>query len=155
MSSNDLTEGQNLPEGQKSEPLIIAFACNWCTYAASDLAATARVPLPLNIRLIRVMCSGMVDPIYVLKAFEAGADGVLVAGCKYTDCHYIDGPVKCDAMVEKLRRVLHVLGLEDRFRREMISTSEGVIYARVIEEMVEQLKKLGPSPLKVKMEVKA
>jgi F420-non-reducing hydrogenase iron-sulfur subunit len=101
------------------------------------------------------MCSGMVDPVYVLKAFEGGADGVLVAGCKYTDCHYIDGPVKCDAMVEKLRRVLHVLGLEDRFRREMISTSEGVIYAQIIEEMVEQLKKLGPSPLKVKMEVKA
>jgi F420-non-reducing hydrogenase iron-sulfur subunit len=140
---------------EEFEPLIIGFACNWCTYAASDLAATARIPLPHNVRLIRVMCSGMVDPIYVLKAFEGGADGVLVAGCKYTDCHYIDGPVKCDAMVEKLRRVLHILGLEDRFRREMISTSEGVIYTRVIEEMVEHLKKLGPSPLKIKMEALA
>lgn len=138
------------------EPLIIAFGCNWCTYAASDLAATARVPLPHNVRLIRVMCSGMVDPEYVLKAFEGGADGVLVAGCKYTDCHYIDGPVKCDTMFARLKKMLHILGLADeRLRREMISTSEGIIYTRVIEEMVEQLKKLGPSPFKAKMEALA
>jgi F420-non-reducing hydrogenase iron-sulfur subunit len=91
----------------------------------------------------------MVNPEYVLRAFEEGADGVLVAGCRYTDCHYIDGPVKCDAMFDRIRKLIHVLGLEDsRLRREMISTSEGIIYARVIEEMVQNLKKLGPSPLK-------
>ncbi len=131
------------------EPLIIAFGCNYCTYAASDLAGTARVKYPHNVRLIRVMCSGMVDPEYIFRAFEGGADGVLVAGCRYTDCHYIDGPVKCDAMFDRIRKLIHVLGLEDsRLRREMISTSEGIIYARVIEEMVQNLKKLGPSPLK-------
>jgi len=129
------------------EPQIIAFCCNWCTYAAADLAGTSRVHYPPNVKIVRVMCSGMVNPIYVLKAFEGGADGVLVAGCHHSDCHYIDGPVKCDAMVDKLRKVLHVLGLEDeRLRREMISTSEGTVFARVVKEFVEQLKKLGLSP---------
>ena len=138
------------------EPQIVAFCCNWCTYAAADLAGTSRVHYPPNVKIVRVMCSGMVNPIYVLKAFEGGADGVLVAGCHLADCHYLDGPVKCDAMVDKLRKVLHVLGLEDeRFRREMVSASEGVIFARVIKEMVEQLKKVGPSPLKAKTEALA
>ena len=138
------------------EPQIIAFCCNWCTYAAADLAGTSRVHYPPNVKIVRVMCSGMVNPIYILKAFEGGADGVLVAGCHQTDCHYIDGPVKCDATVDKLRKVLHVLGLEDeRLRREMVATSEGVVFARIIKEMVEQLKKLGPSPFKVKMEALA
>ena len=131
------------------EPRIIAFACNWCTYAAADLAGTSRIHYPPNVRLIRVMCSGMVDPIYVLRAFEGGADGVLVAGCHYVDCHYLNGPIKCDAVLERLKKVVHTLGLEDeRLRREMISTSEGIIFARVIEEMVSQLKKLGPSPFR-------
>jgi F420-non-reducing hydrogenase iron-sulfur subunit len=135
------------------EPQIVAFCCNWCTYAAADLAGTSRVHYPPNVKIVRVMCSGMVNPIYVLKAFEGGADGVLVAGCHQSDCHYIEGPAKCDDMVDKLREVLHVLGLEDeRLRREMVAASEGVVFARIVKEMVEQLKKLGPSPLKVKME---
>jgi F420-non-reducing hydrogenase iron-sulfur subunit len=138
------------------EPQIVAFCCNWCTYAAADLAGTSRVHYPPNVRIIRVMCSGMVNPIYILKAFEGGADGVLVAGCHHSDCHYLDGPVKCDAAVDKLRKVLHVLGLEDeRFRRELVAASEGVVFARIIKEMVEQLKKIGPSPFKVKMEALA
>lgn len=130
------------------EPLIIAFGCHYCTYAASDSAATARIPLPHNVRLIRVICSGMVDPIYILRAFETGADGVLVAGCNYTDCHFITGATRCDEMSSKIKGVLRILGLEDRFRREMISTSEGILYTRVIEEMVNNLKELGPSPLR-------
>jgi len=131
------------------EPRIIAFACNWCTYAAADIAGTSRIHYPANVRIVRVMCSGMVDPIYVLKAFEMGADGVLVAGCHEMDCHYLNGPLKCDAMFEKLKRVVNMLGLEDeRLRREMISTSESPIFAQVIEEMVEQIKKLGPSHLR-------
>ena len=131
------------------EPRIIAFACNWCTYAAADLAGTSRIHYPANVRVIRVMCSGMVDPIYALRAFEGGADGVLIAGCHQVDCHYLNGPIKCDAMFERLREVVHTLGLEEeRLRREMISASEGVVFARVIEEMVDQLKKLGPSPFK-------
>ena len=136
------------------EPKIIAFACNWCTYAAADIAGTSRIHYPANVRIVRVMCSGMVDPIYVLKAFEMGADGVLVAGCHEIDCHYLNGPVKCDAMFEKLKRVVNTLGLEDeRLRREMISTSESPIFAQVIEEMVEQIKKLGPSPLRERVKV--
>jgi F420-non-reducing hydrogenase iron-sulfur subunit len=138
------------------EPQIVAFCCNWCTYAAADLAGTSRVHYPPNVRIVRVMCSSMVNPIYILKAFEGGADGVLVAGCHHSDCHYIDGPVKCDATVDKLRKVLHVLGLEDeRFRRELVAASEGVVFARIIKEMVEQLKKIGPSPFKVKTEALA
>ena len=129
------------------EPQIIAFACNWCTYAAADLAGTSRVQYPPNVYIVRVMCSGMINPDYVLRAFERGADGVIVSGCHYTDCHYIDGPVKCDAMFEKLKKLIHTLGLEDeRLRREMISTSEGTVFARVVEEFVGQLKRLGPSP---------
>jgi F420-non-reducing hydrogenase iron-sulfur subunit len=138
------------------EPQIVAFCCNWCTYAAADLAGTSRVHYPPNVRIVRVMCSGMVNPIYILKAFEGGADGVLVAGCHHSDCHYIDGPVKCDATVDNLRKVLHVLGLEDeRLRRELVAASEGVVFARIIKEMVEQLKKIGPSPFKVKTEALA
>jgi len=131
------------------EPRIIAFACNWCTYAAADLAGTSRIHYPHNVRIIRVMCSGMIDPIYALRAFEKGADGVLIAGCHYGDCHYLNGPLKCDAMFDKLKQVVHTLGLEDeRLRREMISTSEGIIFAQAIEEMVSQLKVLGPSPFR-------
>lgn len=138
------------------EPQIIAFCCNWCTYAAADLAGTSRVHYPANVKIVRVMCSGMVNPMYVFKAFEGGVDGVLVAGCHFVDCHYIDGPVKCDTMFARLKKMVHILGLEDeRLRREMISTSEGVIFARVVEEMVEQLKKLGPSPFKIKVETLA
>ena len=138
------------------EPQIIAFCCNWCTYAAADLAGTSRVQYPTNVYIVRVMCSGMVSPEYVLRAFEKGADGVIVSGCKYTDCHYIDGPVKCDTMFAKLQRLVHILGLEDeRLKREMISTSEGTVFARVVKEFVEQLKKLGPSPFKAKTEAVA
>ena len=86
------------------EPLIVAFACNWCTYAAADLAGTSRTQYPHNVRLIRVMCSGMVDPVYALRVLEGGADGVLIAGCHHTDCHYINGPTKCDTIVERLKR---------------------------------------------------
>lgn len=136
------------------EPKIIAFACNWCTYAAADLAGTSRIHYPHNVRVVRVMCSGMVDPSYVLRAFEKGADGVIVAGCHHVDCHYIDGPVKCDAMFARLKRLVHTLGLEDeRLRRELISTSEGVIFAQVVQEMVELLKKLGPSPFRIETRV--
>ena len=138
------------------EPQIVAFCCNWCTYAAADLAGTSRVQYPSNVFIARVMCSAMVSPEYVLRAFEDGADGVIVSGCKYTDCHYVDGPVKCDAMFAKLKRLVHILGLEDeRLRREMIATSEGTVFARIVEESVSQLKKLGPSPFKAKTEAVA
>jgi len=131
------------------EPRIVAFACNWCSYAASDAAGTSRICYPPNVRIIRVMCSGMVDPTYILRALERGVDGVLVAGCRIGDCHYISGNNKAEKMVQRLKTLLHRLGLEDeRLRLQWISTGEGGLFARTIEEMVSQLKEKGPSPLK-------
>ena len=129
------------------EPKIAAFTCNWCSYAAADLAGTSRIQYPPNVRIIRVMCSGMVDPVYVLKAFEAGFDGVLIAGCHIGDCHYLSGNVKAQDRIATLRRLLHTLGLEDeRLRLEWISAAEGSGFAETIKEYVGQLKQLGPSP---------
>jgi F420-non-reducing hydrogenase iron-sulfur subunit len=129
------------------EPKIAAFTCNWCSYAAADLAGTSRIHYPPNVRIIRVMCSGMVDPAYVLKAFEAGFDGVLIAGCHIGDCHYISGNVKAQDRIAKLRRLVHTLGLEDeRLKLEWISAAEGSGFAEAIKEYVGQLKQLGPSP---------
>lgn len=131
------------------EPQIVAFTCNWCSYAAADLAGTSRIHYPSNVRMIRVMCSGMVDPIYVLRAFETGFDGVLVAGCHIGDCHYISGNVKAEDRIAKLKRLLHTLGLEDeRLRLEWISAAEGGGFAETIKELVGQLKELGPSPFR-------
>ena len=131
------------------EPQIVAFTCNWCSYAAADLAGTSRIHYPPNVRVIRVMCSGMVDPIYVLRAFESGFDGVLVAGCHMGDCHYISGNMKAEDRIAKLKRLLHTLGLEDeRLRLEWISASEGGGFAETIKELVGQLKELGPSPFR-------
>ena len=131
------------------EPQIVAFTCNWCSYAAADLAGTSRVSYPPNVRLIRVMCSGMVDPIYVLKSFEKGVDGVLIAGCHIGDCHYISGNIKAEERIGKLKNLIHTLGLEDeRLRLEWISTAEGGKFAETIKELVGQLKQLGPSPLR-------
>lgn len=131
------------------EPLIIAFACNWCSYAAADVAGTSRSYYPANVRIIRVMCSGMVDPTYIIRAFEGGADGVLIAGCHPGDCHYISGNTKAEKMVERMKTLLHRLGLEnERLRLQWISSGEGGLFARTIEDMVSRLKEIGPSPLK-------
>jgi len=133
------------------EPLIIAFACNWCSYAASDVAGVSRCYYPANVRIIRVMCSGMIDITYILKAFEGGADGVLIAGCHPGDCHYISGNMKAESMVSRLRTLLRRLGLEDeRLRLQWISTGEGRLFAETIQDMVRQLKEKGPSPMKNK-----
>jgi len=132
------------------EPKIIGFLCNWCAYAAADLAGVSRIQYPANIRIIRVMCSGRVDPAFILEAFKNGADGVLVAGCHPGDCHYINGNFKTFRRVTLLKRVLKELGIEpERLRLEWISASEGDKFATVIKEMVEEIKKLGPNPLKV------
>ena len=131
------------------EPQIVAFTCNWCSYAAADLAGTSRIQYPSNVRIIRVMCTGMIDPIYVLRSFEAGFDGVLLAGCHIGDCHYISGNVRAEERTAKLRRLLHTLGLEDeRLKLEWISAAEGGGFAETIKEYVGQLKQLGPSPLR-------
>ena len=132
------------------EPLIIGFLCNWCAYAGADLAGTSRIQYPPNIRIIRVMCSGRVDPTFILEAFKNGADGVLVAGCHLpSDCHYLTGNFQAEKRMLLLKNVLSELGLEpERLRLEWISASEGEKFAAVVRNMVSTLKKLGPSPFK-------
>ena len=131
-------------------PKIVGFCCNWCAYAGADLAGVSRIQYPPNIRIIRVMCTGRVDPIFILEAFKDGADGVLVAGCHLpSDCHYINGNYKAKARVILLKKVLANFGIEPkRLRLEWISASEGDKFASVVRDMVDQLKKLGPSPLR-------
>jgi len=129
------------------EPKIIGFLCNWCSYAGADLAGVSRIQYPPNIRIIRVMCSGRIDPAFVLEAFKDGADGVLVAGCHLpSDCHYISGNFKAMRRINLLKRVLKDFGIEpERLRLEWVSASEGDKWASVVKSMVEDLKKLGPS----------
>jgi len=132
------------------EPIIVGFLCNWCSYAGADLAGVSRIQYPPNIRVIRVMCSGRVDPIFILEAFKNGADGVLVAGCHLpADCHYLAGNFKALRRVLLLKRVLKEFGIEpERLWIEWISASEGDKFAKVVSEMVKEIKKLGPNPLK-------
>ena len=134
-------------EADTWEPKIVAFLCNWCSYAGADLAGVSRIQYPPNIRIIRVMCSGRIDPAFVLEAFKDGADGVLVAGCHLpSDCHYISGNFKAMRRVNLLKRVLKDFGIEpERLRLEWVSASEGDKWAAVVKSMVEDLKKLGPS----------
>lgn len=131
------------------EPNIIGFLCNWCSYAGADLAGTSRLKYPPNIKSIRVMCSGRVDPIFILEALKKGADGVLVAGCHPGDCHYQSGNYKTNRRIKLLKKLLGELGIEpERVRFEYISASEGQKFAQVVTDFVAELKKLGPSPLK-------
>ncbi|MDG6228519.1 MAG: hydrogenase iron-sulfur subunit [Candidatus Thermoplasmatota archaeon] len=131
------------------EPNIIGFLCNWCSYAGADLAGTSRMKYPANIKTIRVMCSGRVDPVYILEALKKGADGVLVAGCHPGDCHYQSGNYKANRRMKLLKTMLVELGLEpERVRFEYVSASEGKKYADLILEMTEEIKRLGPNPLK-------
>ncbi|KPV62438.1 MAG: F420-non-reducing hydrogenase vhc iron-sulfur subunit D [Candidatus Bathyarchaeota archaeon BA1] len=131
------------------EPRMIGFLCNWCSYAGADLAGVSRIQYPPTLRIVRVMCSGRVDPIFILEAFRSGADGVLVAGCHPGDCHYLAGNYKAQRRVVMLRRLLEQFGLEpDRLRLEWVSASEGDRFATVIKDMTEEIRKLGPSPLR-------
>ncbi len=131
------------------QPKIVGFLCNWCSYAGADLAGVSRIQYPPNLRIVRVMCSGRVDPFFILEAFRSGADGVLVAGCHPGDCHYLSGNYKTQNRVLLLQRVLEQFGLEpERLRLEWVSAAEGERFANVVREMTEHVRKLGPSPLK-------
>jgi len=133
------------------EPRIVVFACNWCSYAGMDLAGTSRMSYPANLRVIRLMCSGRLEPEHILYAFKAGADGVLVTGCHPGDCHYIAGNYKTRKRIRLLEQLLAQFGLEkERLRLEWISASEGELFTKVAKEFVEQIRALGPSPLKRK-----
>jgi len=127
------------------EPKIIGFLCNWCSYAAADLAGTSRIQYPSNIRSVRVMCSGRVDPELILRAFLSGADGVLVAGCHPGDCHYISGNFEAEKKIKMTKKLLQEADLNpERVRLEWCSSAEGDKFAQVITDFVDQLKKLGP-----------
>jgi F420-non-reducing hydrogenase iron-sulfur subunit len=129
------------------EPVIVSFCCNWCSYAGADLAGTSRTQYPTNVRIIRVMCSGMVHPNIVIETLTKGADGVLMCGCHPGDCHYIEGNLKAEKRAEAIELMLEDFGLEpERFRLEWVSASEGARFAEVVKEMTEQLRALGPSP---------
>ncbi|MEW6547713.1 MAG: hydrogenase iron-sulfur subunit [Bacillota bacterium] len=129
------------------EPRIVGIFCNWCSYAGADLAGVSRLKYPANLRIVRVMCSGRVEPTMVLKAFACGADGVLVAGCHPGDCHYQQGNYKTLRRVPLLERTLAQFGIHpSRFRLAWISASEGHKLVQVVSEMVEQVRDLGPLP---------
>ena len=134
------------------EPRIVAFFCNWCTYTAADLAGTARMKYAPNARIIRLMCSGRLDPQFVLAAFREGADGVLIGGCHPGDCHYQEGNYKALRRYKLLKRLLKMMGIEeDRIRLEWISASEGDRVEAAMDEMATAIRKLGPLHLEPKM----
>jgi F420-non-reducing hydrogenase iron-sulfur subunit len=136
------------------EPTIVAFVCNWCTYTAADLAGTSRLTYPPNVRLIRVMCTGMVDPQYVIKAFLEGADGVLVSGCHPGDCHYINGNFKARRRIKLLHEILARFGFApERLRLTWIGASDGIQFAETMRSLVGLLKDLGPNPTKLEIAI--
>jgi len=135
-------------------PRIVAFFCNWCTYTAADLAGVSRMKYASNIRVIRLMCSGRVDPQFVVDAFMKGADGVLIGGCHPNDCHYVEGNYKCLRRYQMLKRMIADMGIEpQRLRLEWISAAEGEKVKRVVNEMVETVKQLGALGIPAKFEV--
>ena len=134
------------------EPTIVAFFCNWCTYTAADLAGTSRLSYPPNLKIIRMMCTGMVDPKYVIKAFLEGADCVLISGCHPGDCHYINGNFKARRRIKLLREILAQFGIQkERLRLTWIGASDGIEFAEIMGELSTQLRELGPGEAKRRM----
>ncbi len=130
------------------EPKILAFCCNWCAYSGADLAGTSRLQYPPNVKIVRVMCSGRIDPGHIFRAFETGVDGILVAGCHPGECHYISGNERAEERVETAKAVAEIIGIgEDRIRLEWISASEGLRFAEVIEDFIKEIRAKGPNPV--------
>jgi len=135
------------------EPKILAFCCNWCSYAGADLAGVSRYQYPPNVRIIRMMCSGRVDPEFILHAFQKGIDGVMVIGCHIGDCHYVSGNLEAEKKVKMVKKLLEIVGFEsDRLALEWVSAAEGLRFSRLITDFVEKVKLLGPNPLRKKEE---
>lgn len=131
------------------EPRIIAFCCNWCAYAGADMAGTSQIQYPPNVVVIRAMCSGMIHPNFVTEALMGGADGVLICGCHPGDCHYLEGNLRAEKRAEAIELLLEDFGLEpERFRLEWVSASEGKKFARIVADMTDTLRALGPTPYK-------
>ena len=138
------------------KPTIVSFLCNWCSYTGADLAGTSRMKYAPNIRIIRVMCSGRVDPTFVLSAFREGADGVMICGCHPGDCHYHEGNYKCLRRYHLLQKYLDQMGIhKDRLYLAWISASEGKQFADLADDMTERVLQLGPSEIKEVMDTLA
>jgi len=138
-------EAAGAASGSAPEVKVLGIVCNWCSYAGADGAGTARLKQPLNLRLVRVPCTGRVDPLFALKAFENGADGVLISGCHPGDCHYSEGNYYARRKFELLDRMLPFLGIEpERFKYTWVSASEAGRWQQVVTEFVNQVKALGP-----------
>ena len=137
-----------MAENDGFEPKIIGFLCNWCSYAGADLAGVSRIQYPTNIRIVRVMCSGRIDPTIPLDVLLMGADGVIVLGCHPGDCHYVEGNLYEERKIKMLKKLLALTGLEpERLELEWVSASEGQRFAKIVTEFTNQIKKLGPSPI--------
>ena len=131
-------------------PIILSLCCNWCSYAGADLAGISRLQYSPNVRIIRVMCSGMVHPNLVIDALTKGADGVIICGCHIGDCHYLEGNKKAESRADAIKLMLQDFGIEEgRFRIEWISASEAPRFANVMNEFTEEIKNLGPSPYRM------
>ena len=136
---------QSKIEQEEFEPNIIGFLCNWCSYAGADLAGTSRIQYPPNVKIIKVMCSGRVNPMYIINAFQQGADGVLISGCHPGDCHYTHGNYLARRRIATMKKLLEFMGIEpDRVKMTWVSAAEGRKYADVVREMTDDIKKLGP-----------
>jgi len=139
------TRNQKPETREDWEPRIVGFLCNWCSYAGADLAGTSRIEYPPNIRIIRLPCSGRVNPLFVLKCLMGGADGVLISGCHIGDCHYSEGNFYARRRFAVLKRLLEYLGIDPRrFQMSWVSASEGDKWARVVKELVEEIRQAGP-----------
>lgn len=137
------------------EPKIIGFLCNWCSYTGADLAGVSRMKYAPNVRVIRTMCSGRVDPAFILKAFQLGADGVVVMGCHLGDCHYQEGNYKTIRRIPFLKRLVKDFGIDPRrLRLEWVSASEGDKFAHVVNEFTKEIRSLGPLTLSVHAELR-
>jgi coenzyme F420-reducing hydrogenase delta subunit len=137
-----------MSEKKAFEPKIIGFLCNWCSYAGADLAGVSRIQYPPNIRIVRVMCSGRIDPIIPLEVFMRGADGVIVLGCHPADCHYVEGNLYEERKIKMLKKLLALTGLgPERLRLDWVSASEGQRFAQIVTEFTDKIRELGPSPV--------
>jgi coenzyme F420-reducing hydrogenase delta subunit len=137
---------------QTWEPKILAFLCNWCSYAGADMAGIGRVQYPPNVRIIRVPCSGRVNPLYLIKALQQGIDGVLVSGCHPGDCHYLTGNYSARRRFALLKSFIEFLGIEEgRLQFSWVSAAEGEKFSNVVKEVTERIKKLGPAKRFVKV----
>ncbi len=145
-----MTQTRTTTDETVFHPRIVVFACNWCSYAGADLAGVSRLQYAADIRVIRTMCSGRVNPAFIIKAFALGADGVLWSGCHFGDCHYMFGNYRAEENYRRLARVLEILGVEPgRHRLEWVSAAEGVRWAQLIDDFTAEVRRLGPSSCRV------